>query len=199
MLGRHADALREKKKALAMDPLSVVIQTDLARMYYFSRDYDQSLEQYRAALDMDPNFGSAHLWLAQVYEQKGLYKEAISSLKTGMHLLSDSMYALVKLGLGYAIAGRCDEARTVLNQLNASSSKRYASPYDIALVHLSLQEKDEAFTWLQRALEQRSLPTSAFRDCVSICATRRQDIWLADVLIEDLNQISIGDNRLMRS
>jgi TolB-like protein/tetratricopeptide (TPR) repeat protein len=157
MLGLHADALQEKKKALAMDPLSVVIRTDLARMYYFSRDYDQSLEQYRAALDMDPNFGSAHLWLAQVYEQKGLYEEAISSLKTGMHLLSDSMYALAKLGHGYAIAGRCDESRTVLNQLNTLSSTRFVSPYDIALVHLGLQEYDEAFTWLQQALEQRSL------------------------------------------
>jgi tetratricopeptide (TPR) repeat protein len=142
---------------LAMDPLSVVIRTDLARMYYFSRDYDQSLEQYRAALDMDSNFGSAHLWLAQVYEQKGLYEEAISSLKTGMRLLSDSMYALAKLGQGYAIAGRCHEARTVLNQLNTLSSTRFVSPYDVALVHLGLQENDEAFMWLQRALEQRSL------------------------------------------
>lgn len=157
MLGRHTEALREKKKALAMDPLSVVIRTDLARMYYFSRDYEQSLEQYLATLDMDPNFGSAHLWLAQVYEQKGLYEEAISSLKTGMHLLSDSTYALAKLGYGYAIAGRCDEARAVLNQLNALSSKRYVSPYDIALVYLGLQENDQALTWLQRALEQRSL------------------------------------------
>lgn len=157
MLGRHAEALREKKKALAMDPLSVVIRTDLARMYYFSRNYDQSLEQYLATLDMDPNFGSAHLWLAQVYEQKGLYEEAISSFKTGMHLLSDSTYALAKLGHGYAIAGRCDEARAVINQLNALSNKRYVSPYDIALVYLGLQENDEALTWLQRALEQRSL------------------------------------------
>jgi TolB-like protein/Tfp pilus assembly protein PilF len=157
MLGRHAEALGEKKKALAMDPLSVVIRTDLARMYYFSRDYDQSLEQYRAALDMDPNFGSAHLWLAQVYEQKGLYEEAISSLKSGMHLSSDSTYALAKLGHGYAMAGRCDEARAVLNQLNALSSRRSVSPYDIALVHLGLRENDEAFTWLQRAFEQRSL------------------------------------------
>jgi TolB-like protein len=80
MLGRHAEALHEKKRALAMDPLSVVIRTDLARMFYFSRDYDQSLEQYRAALDMDPNFGNAHLWLAHVYEQKGLFQEAISEL-----------------------------------------------------------------------------------------------------------------------
>ena len=63
MLGRHAEALCEKKKALAMDPLSVVIRTDLARMHYFSRDYDQSLEHYRSALDMDPNFLPAHLQL----------------------------------------------------------------------------------------------------------------------------------------
>jgi tetratricopeptide (TPR) repeat protein len=135
----------------------VVIRTDLARVYYFSRDYDRSLEQYRAALDMDPNFGSAHLWLGQVYEQKGLHEEALSSLKTGVHLLSNSTYALAKLGHGYGFAGRCVEARAVLNQLNALSSKRYVSPYDIALVHLGLQENDEAFTWLQRALEQRSL------------------------------------------
>ena len=125
-------------------------------MYYFSRDY-QSLEQYRAALGMDPNFGSAHLWLAQVYEQKGLYEEAISSLKSGMHLSSDSTYALAKLGQGYEMAGREAEARAVLNQLNALSGQRYVSPYDIALVHLGLRESDEAFTWLHRAFEQRSL------------------------------------------
>jgi tetratricopeptide (TPR) repeat protein len=65
MLGRQAEALREKKRALAMDPLSVVIRTDLARMFYFARDYDQALDQ----------FGSAHLWLAHVYEQKGLFDE----------------------------------------------------------------------------------------------------------------------------
>ena len=157
MLGRQAEALREKKRALAMDPLSVVIRTDLARMFYFSRDYDQSLEQYRSALEMDPNFGSAHLWLAQVYQQKGLFEEAISELKTGMHLLGDSTYALAKLGQGYAIAGQRDEARTVLKQLNALSSKRYVSPYDIAMFHVGLQENDEAFHWLQRAFEQRSL------------------------------------------
>jgi TolB-like protein/Flp pilus assembly protein TadD len=157
ILGRHAEALREKKKALAMDPLSVVIRTDLARVYYFSRDYDRALEQYRAALDMDPNFGSAHLWIAQVYEQNGLYEEAISSLKTGARLLSNSTYALAKLGHGYGLAGRYDEARAVLTQLNALSGKRYVSPYDIALVHLGLQENDETFMWLQRAVEQRSL------------------------------------------
>ena len=157
MLGRHAEALREKKRALVMDPLSVVIRTDLARMFYFSRDYDQSLEQYQAALDMDPNFGHAHLWLSHVYEQKGLFEQAISELKTGLRLSSDNTFALAKLGHGYAMAGRRDEAHAVLNQLNALSSQRYVSPYDVAMVHVGLRQNDEAFAWLQRAFEQRSL------------------------------------------
>jgi len=157
ILGRHAEALREKTRALALDPLSVVIRTDLARMFYFSRDYDPSLEQYRAALDMDPTFALAHLGLAHVYQQQGRFDEAISELKTGMHFSSDSIFALAKLGHGYARAGKSDEAHAVLSQLNALSKQKYVSPYDLAMVHVGLQEADEAFAWLERALEQRSL------------------------------------------
>jgi tetratricopeptide (TPR) repeat protein len=120
-------------------------------------DYDQSIKQYRAALDLDSNFGLAHLWISHVYEQKGLFDQAISELKTGMRLSSDSPFALGNLGHGYAMAGRLDEARAVLSQLNALSRQRYISPYDIAMVHVGLQENDEAFAWLQKAVEQRSL------------------------------------------
>lgn len=74
-----------------------------------------------------------------------------------MRLSGNSTFALAKLGHGYAMAGRYDEAHTVLKQLNALSSRRYVSPYDIAMVHVGLQENDEAFSWLQRAFEQRSL------------------------------------------
>lgn len=157
MLGRHADALREKSRALELDPLSVVIRTDLGRMFYFSRDYDRSHEQYRAALDMDPNFVSAHLWLAHVYQQKGLLEEAIVELRTGVRISGDSPYALARLGHGYATAGKLNEARSLLGQLHALSTQRYVSPYDIAIVHLGLQELDAAFAWLLKACEQRSL------------------------------------------
>jgi len=156
MLGRHAEALREKMRALATDPLSVVIRTDLARMSYFARDYDQAVKEFRAALEMDPNFGSAHLWLAHVYEQKALFEEAVRELKIGIDLYGDSTYALAKLGHAYAIAGKTEEARAILKQLHALSNDRYVSPYDIAVIHAGLRESDEAFSWLQEALEQRS-------------------------------------------
>jgi adenylate cyclase len=92
-----------------------------------------------------------------VYEQKGLFEQAIRELQTGMRLSADSTSALAKLAHGYALAGQRDEAQVVLKQLNALSSQRYVSPYDVAMIHVALQENDEAFAWLQTAFEQRSL------------------------------------------
>lgn len=157
MLGRQAEGLREKAKALALDPLSVVIKTDLARMFYFSRDYDQSLEHYRAALDMDPSFASSHLWLSQVYLQKGMFEQAIGELQAGIRLSNESTFALARLGHGYAVAGQADEANAVLNRLTALPAGKYVSPYDLAMIHAGLRRNDEAFAWFQKALEQRSL------------------------------------------
>jgi TolB-like protein/Tfp pilus assembly protein PilF len=157
MLGKHSEALREKTWALAIDPLSVVIRTDVARMFYFARDYDQSLELYRAALDLDPNFGCAHLGIAHVYEQKGLLEDAISELQTGIRLSSETTYALAKLGHAYALAGKSDEARAMLSLLHTLSRQKYVSPYDIAMVYVGLEESDEAFAWLEKAFEDRSV------------------------------------------
>ena len=157
MMGRKAEALREKARALAMDPLSIVIRTDLARMLYFFRNYDRSIQEFRSALDMDPNFGSAHLWLAHAYQQKGMLEEALSELKEGLHLSGDSTYALAKLGHGYALAGLSAEARSVLGRLGKISKQQHVSPYDLAMIHVGLGETDKAFGFLELAYEQRSL------------------------------------------
>jgi TolB-like protein/Tfp pilus assembly protein PilF len=157
MLGRKKEALEGKASALAMDPLSVVIRTDLARMLYFFRDYDRSLREFRAALEMDPNFGSAHLWMAHVYQQKGQTDQALSDLKEGLRLSGDSAYALAKLGHGYALAGLRDDAQAILKQLLTASRQKHVSPYDIAMIHVGLGAVDQAFTCLEAAYEQRSL------------------------------------------
>jgi hypothetical protein len=55
----------------------------------------------------------------------------------------------------YARLGREDEARNILDQLQEASGKQYVSPNDMALIHASLGEKDAAFTWLEKAYQQR--------------------------------------------
>jgi tetratricopeptide (TPR) repeat protein len=126
-------------------------------MYYFAREYDCAIEHYQAALDLDAKFVFAHIWLGHVYEQQGRFEEALAELKTGVDLSDESAYALARLGLGYGVAGRAEEACAVLKKLETAAEKRFVSAYDLALVHLGLQERNEALTCLEHAFEQRSL------------------------------------------
>jgi TolB-like protein/Flp pilus assembly protein TadD len=157
MLGRHAEAMATKTYALSLDPLSVVVRTDLARMLYFVRDYEQSIAQYRSAIDMDPTFSTAHIWLGQVYEQKRMFDLALAEFQTGVQLTGGSAFSLSRLAHGFALAGSPDRSRSLLSQLSEFPNQKYVSPYDIAMVHIGLGEHDEAFPWLDRAFEERSL------------------------------------------
>lgn len=156
MLGQHAEAVAEKRKVLSMDPLSVVIRTDLARMMYFARDYKSSLCEFQSVLEMDPNFYAARVWMAKVHLQTGEFHEALFQLNSGLKLSNDSTYALAELARGHALSGNLDQARTLLHSLKLAASERYVSAYDLAMVHLALQETDVAFEWLQKALQERS-------------------------------------------
>jgi TolB-like protein/Tfp pilus assembly protein PilF len=157
MLGRHAQAMATKTHALSLDPLSVVVRTDLARMLYFARDYDQSIAQYRSAIEMDPTFSTAHLWLGQAYEQRRMFDAALAEFQTGVQLTGGSAFSLSKLGHGFALAGSPDRSRSLLSQLLEFSREKYVSPFDIATIHTGLGEHDEAFSFLERAFEERSL------------------------------------------
>ena len=157
MQHRHAEALRDKEKALSMDPLSVIFRTDVGRLYYFERRYDAALEHYQAALEMDPHFFFVHIVLAQAYLQKGMFKPALSALRTAARLSNDSTFALARLAQGYAIAGEQEKARSLLKRLHGMTARKYVAPFEIALIHVALKDYDEAFSWLQKAFDQRAI------------------------------------------
>ena len=157
MLGRCEESIREKEMALRMDPLSVVIRTDVARMCYYSHDYERSLANYRAALEIDPEFGTAHLGIALVHEQQGLLDASVSELEGCVRRSPNSTLALARLGRGYALAKRLEKAQEITERLGAMSSHRYVSAYDISLIKSALQDRDEAFTYLEKAYEERSI------------------------------------------
>jgi TolB-like protein/Tfp pilus assembly protein PilF len=157
MQHRHAEALKDKEKALSMDPLSAIFLTDVGRMHYFEQRYNPALEHYQAALDIDPQFFFAHILLAQAYLQKGMFKPALSALKIAARLTNDSTFALARLAQGHAIAGEREKARSLLKRLHNMAARKYVAPFEIALIHAGLQDHDEAFAWLQKAFDQRSI------------------------------------------
>ena len=116
---RVQEALREIRLAQELDPLSLIVNTDVAELLYYARQYDEAIRQARKTLEMDPSFALAHRVLALAYEQKGRYQESLAELHTQVRLSGRGDYALAELARGYALTGNRKEAEKLLRELQA--------------------------------------------------------------------------------
>lgn len=155
--GKLEEALIEIKKAQELDPLSLIINTDVGLVHYFAGRYDLAIRELLKALEMDPNFFVTRLALAMAYEQVGKFEEAIAEVKRALSLSQDSTLLLAALGQSYAVAGKKEKAQEVLAKLHEISKVRFVSPYSIAHLYTSLGDKEQALVWLQKAYEERIL------------------------------------------
>lgn len=75
-MGRIPEALAQLKKAQELDPLSLIINGLLGVAYQLNGQMDEATEQIRRTIDMDPNFPRSHIFMAEIYHEKGMYEEA---------------------------------------------------------------------------------------------------------------------------
>jgi DNA-binding winged helix-turn-helix (wHTH) protein/TolB-like protein/Tfp pilus assembly protein PilF len=154
-MGRHQEAISEVKQAQGLEPLSLPINLQEARILYFARGYDEAIEQCRKTLEIDPSYGVAHLFLGRSYKEKRMYQEAIAELQKAKDLLGDRGEILSLIGYTYAVSGRRVEAQKVLQELQRLLKQRYISPYHLAMVYAGLGEQDKTFYCLEKAYEDR--------------------------------------------
>jgi len=157
-MGRMDEAIAEAKLAQQIDPLSLVMNSALGRVYHFARQYDLAIDQFRKAIDMDPNFASARFDIAASYTEKRMYAEAIAEYQKGLAIAGRNLTYLSELGWAHARAGNTLEARKVLKQLEEISRQSYVPPFAFAFVYIGLGDKDHAFAWLEKEFEQRDNP-----------------------------------------
>jgi len=155
-MGRLDESIAEMRRAEEDDPLSPIISENTGLMFYFARHYDQAIEQYRKAFELDPNLVIAHYDLGRAYARKGLYDEAIAEFQKAVKLSGGQPLYVAGLASAYGVAGRKAQAIKIVKELKDRSKLEYVSPYEIALVYVSLGETNHAFEWLEKAYQERS-------------------------------------------
>ena len=153
--GNYADAVEEAQRALQDDPLSLIVGSNAGWTFALAGQYEHSIETLKKAIEIDPNFPRTHFRLGEVYEQRGEYTTAIHEFEEAVRLSGGDPYYEGSLGHAYGSSGDAAKARDVLQNLQART-EQYVPPYAIGLVYASLGEKDQAFHWLQKAVEERS-------------------------------------------
>lgn len=153
--GSYADAVEEAQRALQDDPLSLIVSSNAGWTFALAGQYEHSIETLKKAIEIDPNFPRTHFRLGEVYEQRREYKTAIHELEEAVRLSGGDPYYEGSLGHAYGASGNAAKARDVLQNLQARTGQ-YVPPYAIGLIYGGLGDKDQAFHWLQKAVEERS-------------------------------------------
>lgn len=154
-VGRFEEAITAMRRAQELDPLSPITNATIGLPYYLSRSYEQAVECYRKALQLEPNSLPAHLLLGRAYLQIGKAALGVAEMEKA-RALENSSFVQAELGHALAVAGRRDEARDILAQLQSQAAQVYVSPYDLAGLNTVLGEKEEALRLLEEACLDRS-------------------------------------------
>jgi len=152
--GRFDEAIEELEKARKIDPLSLINNADLGNSYLFARRTDQAIEHFQKTIEMDGSFYYARAYLGRAYMMKGLFNEALLEFQKAQSL-SDDPRILMLMACNYSKMGRKDKALLILNQMKDISKGRYVSSYYFAITYTALDNKDEAFEWLEKAYRDR--------------------------------------------
>src|SRR5580658_8546632 len=136
--GREEEAIAEMRKAEDLDPLSLIINSDLAELLVLAHSYDESIRQSHKTIEMDPNFALAHNQLGQAYFQKQMYEPAIAELEKSVQLSGGSPTCIANLARAYVASGRRNEAVKLLGDLKKRSNPGYSNASEIAVIYASL-------------------------------------------------------------
>ena len=145
-MGKSSEAIAECRKAIELDPLSLLYNFDLANTYYLARQYDQSIQQANRTLEIDPRYSEAIQAIAWVYEATGNYKGAIEQWVRNEQVLGHDKRA-EELRRVYEESGYRGYLRK-----DAKDKEAEGDFYDAATDYALLGEKDTALTALQRAI-----------------------------------------------
>src|SRR6202453_1790378 len=161
--GREEEAIAEMRKAEDLDPLSLIINSDMAELLVLAHSYDESIRQSRKTIEMDPNFALAHNQLGQAYFQKQMYEAAIAELEKSVQLSGGSPTCIANLARAYAASGRRSDAEKLLSDLKKRSSPSASLASQIAIIYAALGDKDQAMNWLEKGYEERFNPGALLR------------------------------------
>ncbi len=153
--GKYEESIGHLERAQELDPLNLFVKARLGFGYYYSRDFDRAIEQFKEIVAFDPNSPFGHLGLMEVFGKKGMYDQATAE---GEELLESGMRAVAvigSLGVYYSFSGKKDKALEFLSELETRSSQGYVSSFWIAGMYMGLGELDKAFERLEKAYVER--------------------------------------------
>ena len=170
---RFGEAIAEMKRALELDPVSPIINTDLAWSYEMAGQPDKALEQYRRTQELDPTFVALTYRLGQFYARRGMYADAVAMLSARWPEVSAHPEYPALIQREFATGGFRKVQERMLEAEEATSSEKDNSEA-VAGMQAALGMKDKALATLEAAYRDRD-PGLVFLEVDPDLANLRSD------------------------
>ena len=154
-LGRFDEAISRVEKAYLIDPLAIDTRNDALWVYYFSGRTQETIEQAKKAIELQPDAGLPFAILALGYVQAGKRAAALEAAQRAM-ILAQSPTVLTTTASALARVGQREEAKHLLAKALAEAKERYVCQFTVASAYADLGEREQAFKALEDAFVQRS-------------------------------------------
>ena len=152
--GRFTESMQQIEHAHELDPLSVVVNMEMAWNFFIAREYDRAIEQALRVTHFEPEFPSAQYILGLACEQKGRFGEARAALERSLAGSRGHASGLASLGHLFGVTGHREEALRMLDELNRVAASGYVAPFWHSILHAGLGDVEGAIGHLERSYAQ---------------------------------------------
>ena len=160
LFGRNDEAVAQMERATQLDPFFPGLNLHRGRLFFFLRDYDRAIKEFAKTLELHPGYPTAHEWFGDACEKQGMAHEAITQWSSALTLNGELEHARI-LEQTYAISGFDAALRALAQKQLQRLDERTAQGDYVPAAHylmtsVRLGEKERAFAWLAKAVEERN-------------------------------------------
>jgi adenylate cyclase len=152
---RLGEAVIAIEKAQELDPLSPIVSSFASLIYLGANQLDNAIAAGQRTVQLDPTYVYYESGIAGAYREKGEFDKAVAIGKRAQQI---SGVPNAGLAITYARMGKVTEAQAILTQMIDLARTRYFAADSIAEIYVALGQTDEAFRWLDRAVNEHSAP-----------------------------------------
>jgi serine/threonine-protein kinase len=153
--GDVPEGLTAMQRARELEPLSLPMNSILSSYYYYARKYEKAIELGESALELDPQFPIAHASVGLAHLAMGNTQGALKHFRDAVQFSGEAPLMVAHLAYGLAEGGDTAKARETVMELSHPKDGRVAPAFHIAITHLAMGDRDAAFRWLYRAVDER--------------------------------------------
>jgi serine/threonine protein kinase/Tfp pilus assembly protein PilF len=151
----HEEAVTEARTAQALDPLSALINAHVGFALFWARKFDESIDELETALSITPHFFLSRYYLSMSLRAKSRMDEAIQENEKAVQFSNEAPFPTMILASTYFETGKIEQGERMFKTLQERSKREYLPPMGFYIIHLLRGERDQAYAWFKRALDER--------------------------------------------